>query len=38
MTAYNKACREHKKLMTEYKKKADSNKAGKNTRKNSLKQ
>ena len=37
-TAYNKACREHKKLMTEYKKKADSNKAGKNTRKNSLKQ
>ena len=35
-TAYNKACREHKKLMTEYKKKADSNKGGKNTRKNSL--
>ena len=37
-TAYNKACREHKKLVIEYKKKADSNKAGKNTRKNSLKQ
>ena len=37
-TAYNKACREHKKQITENKKKADNYKAGKNTRKNSIKQ
>jgi hypothetical protein len=36
-TAYNKACREHKKLMTEYKKKRESTKVGKTTRRNSLK-
>ena len=37
MTVFNKACREHKKSITELKKKADLNKVGKNTRKNSLK-
>ena len=36
-TAYNKACREHKLLMTKYKKRTEINKVGKNTRKNSLK-
>ena len=36
-TAFNKACREHKKSITELKKKADINKVGKYTRKNSMK-
>ena len=36
-TAFNKACREHKKSITELKKKADYNKVGKHTRKNSVK-
>ena len=36
-TTFNKACREHKKSVTELKKKADYNKVGKHTRKNSVK-
>ena len=36
-TAYNKACREHKKSVTESKRKSEPSKSGKSTRKNSLK-
>ena len=36
-TAYNKACREHKKSVTESKRKTDPSKSGKYSRKNSLK-
>ena len=36
-TVFNKACREHNKSITELKKKADINKVGKYTRKNSMK-